>query len=217
MTNEIKIPSNHKLNERLLIEYVHSGEWTIIDGKIWCNKKRLGRKKGGVIFYDVEPYRIERLTKEGYLSIRGSINGKRYSGFAHRLIWQYYNGDIINGLTINHKDGNKTNNVLENLELATYLEQSKHSREVLGNIIDQYGEKNPSFKLKDSEVISIREMYMTKKYTQAQIGELFGVAHQTISIIVNGDRRDKDNEIEKKDNRNCLKSIRGLDGRFLKK
>ena len=30
---------NHKLNERLLMEYVNSGEWSINDnGEIWCVK-----------------------------------------------------------------------------------------------------------------------------------------------------------------------------------
>jgi hypothetical protein len=204
---------NHKLNERLLIEYVNSGEWTINDsGEIWSKIKRVGAG-----FYEVEPYRIERKTKEGYLSIRGSVNGKRYSSFAHRLVWQYFNGDINDGLTINHKDGDKTNNKLSNLELATYKEQSKHSREVLGNVIDQYGEKNPSFKLKDSEVEEIRELYKTKNYTQVQIGEMYGVAHQTISKIVNGDRRNKDLKTVKQDYRNCLKSVRNDKGRFILK
>ena len=209
---------NHKLNERLLMEYVNSGEWSINDnGEILCDKKRAGKKEGGVRLYDVKPYRIERLTKEGYLSIRGSINGKRYTAFAHRLVWQYFNGDINDGLTINHIDGNKANNKLSNLELATYKEQSKHSREVLGNVIDQYGEKNPSFKLKDSEILSIIELYKTKLYTQAQIGEMFGVVHQTISKIVNGDRRNKEGKIEKKDYRNCLRSVRNNKGQFLPK
>ncbi len=209
---------NHKLTERLLIEYVNSGEWYINEnGEIWCFKKRTGKKEGGVRLYDVKPYRIERVSKEGYLYVRGSINGKRYTAFAHRLVWQHFNGDINDWLTINHIDGNKANNKLSNLELATYKEQSKHSREVLGNVIDQYGEKNPSFKLKDSEIISIRELYKSKLYTQAEIGKMFGVAHQTISKIVNGDRRNKTGEIEKKDYRNCLKSVRDEKGKFISK
>ena len=64
---------NHKLNERLLMEYVNSGEWSINDnGEILCDKKRAGKKEGGVRLYDVKPYRIERKRWK----IEGAIVGK---------------------------------------------------------------------------------------------------------------------------------------------
>lgn len=46
---------------------------------------------------------------------------------AHRVIWEALNGPIPDGLTINHEDGDKTNNHPSNLSLATQSEQVLHA------------------------------------------------------------------------------------------
>lgn len=43
----------------------------------------------------------------------------------HRAVWEYYNGKIPQGYDIHHKDGNKTNNKINNLEL---LRKDEHAR-----------------------------------------------------------------------------------------
>ena len=47
------------------------------------------------------------------------------------------------------------------------------------------GERNPNAKLKDADVIAIREKYETGNYTMVEIGEMFGVSRRTISSIIN--------------------------------
>ena len=58
-------------------------------------------------------------TKDGYL--RGTIgmawNGKKRI-LAHQYIWEKNKGSIPLGFVIYHKDGNKKNNLIENLELV---------------------------------------------------------------------------------------------------
>jgi hypothetical protein len=57
----------------------------------------------------------------------GGINGKGYicvrlfnkKFMAHRIIWNILKGDIPKGFEVDHVDGNKTNNKIENLRLAT--------------------------------------------------------------------------------------------------
>ena len=44
----------------------------------------------------------------------------------HRHIYEAFYGRIPEGYQINHKDGNKTNNKLNNLELMTNSENTKH-------------------------------------------------------------------------------------------
>ena len=43
-------------------------------------------------------------------------------------------------------------------------------------------------KLREQDVILIRELYLTLRYTQRELGEMFGVANSTISQIVNRKR-----------------------------
>lgn len=48
--------------------------------------------------------------------------------FAHRLIWNMHRGDIPDGMQIDHIDGNRTNNAIENLRLATHAENKRNER-----------------------------------------------------------------------------------------
>ena len=56
------------------------------------------------------------------------IKAKHYS--AHRLIWEAYNGKIPENLIIDHIDGNKSNNALDNLRLVSQSENVYHNIEL---------------------------------------------------------------------------------------
>ena len=62
----------------------------------------------------------------GYLSARLCVNGKYVYKLAHRLVWESFNGPISDRLEINHKDLDKTNNRLSNLELVTHQQNLIH-------------------------------------------------------------------------------------------
>lgn len=51
-------------------------------------------------------------------------DGTRHPILWHRVIWQYFKGDIPEGMQINHIDENKANNALSNLNLLTPKENS---------------------------------------------------------------------------------------------
>ena len=53
--------------------------------------------------------------------------------YAHRLAWVYVYGAIPEGATIDHINGNKSDNRLENLRLATRAEQSQNTSLYKGN------------------------------------------------------------------------------------
>ena len=64
-------------------------------------------------------------TISGYYRVR--INGMLHR--LHRLVWIYHYGDIPNGMFVDHIDGDKSNNRIENLRLATYS-QNQHNRKI---------------------------------------------------------------------------------------
>jgi hypothetical protein len=49
----------------------------------------------------------------------------------HRIVYEAFNGPIPQGLEINHKDGNRLNNRLSNLEAITKSENQYHACDVL--------------------------------------------------------------------------------------
>jgi hypothetical protein len=62
----------------------------------------------------------------GYYQCLLYKNGKKYHKRVHKLVFEAYNGKIYDKMQINHKDGNKLNNSITNLELATNAENTQH-------------------------------------------------------------------------------------------
>ena len=96
--------------------------------------------------------------KNGYYHVNLSIHGKMIKALAHRVTWTYFKGRIPEGYQINHKDGNKGNNDINNLEIVTASENVLHARDVLKTFQDWRGEKNYRAKLTLKEARSIRRM-----------------------------------------------------------
>lgn len=63
-------------------------------------------------------------TNKGYCQV--GFNGCLV--YYHAVIWILHNGDIPNGLIIDHYDGNKINNNIENLRLVTNRENQNNTR-----------------------------------------------------------------------------------------
>lgn len=66
------------------------------------------------------------VNNSGYCSVSLCNNGKNRKESIHRLVYETYIGDIPEGCVINHKDSNRKNNEISNLEVMTYSENIKH-------------------------------------------------------------------------------------------
>ena len=56
--------------------------------------------------------------KDGYRRVVLMKNGERNRKMVHRVVWEAFKGSIPEGRVINHKDEDKSNNSLHNLELC---------------------------------------------------------------------------------------------------
>ena len=121
--------------------------------------------------------------KNGYPQVTIWIDGKKRAYLVHRIIARTYMGERKDGYTVNHKDGNKLNNNIENLEYVTNAENIEHAIKN-GLRADQRGTKNPQSKLTDDDVYKIRSLLDT--ITQKEIGKMFGVKKPAIADIKHG-------------------------------
>jgi DNA-binding transcriptional regulator YiaG len=105
----------------------------------------------------------------------------------HRLVAQTFIPNIKNLPQVNHGDGNKQNNFVDNLEWCTNEENQLHAIEYLGvNKNKARGEKHGSNKLKEYQIIEIKELLKEGKLTQQRIANLYNVSRRTIGYIKSG-------------------------------
>lgn len=102
----------------------------------------------------------------------------------HRLIMMAFVGPVPEGKNVNHIDGNKENNHLENLEYVTKSENILHAYNT-GLKRGMKGENNHRSKLTYDEVLLIRTLYGMYDLTRAEIARQMEVSYATVSFIVN--------------------------------
>lgn len=176
-----------KKAEEFVYAAVRAGEMEIDqNGQIWRIARRRGLKTGGTTSSPCKRHRAERRLGD-YLNVRAMVDGKRMTALAHRIVWFHVNGSIPDTLTINHKNGKKTDNRPTNLELATDSEQMLHATHVLhkGRAANQNGMKNHATKLTTAQVEEIR-LARTSGEKLATIAMRYGVTFQHISVVARG-------------------------------
>jgi hypothetical protein len=96
-----------------------------------------------------------RYNRDGYLRVTLYPSGKTHS--IHRLVATAFITNKKNLRIVNHKDGVKTNNNVDNLEWCTDKENVNHAYRLgLNKFREISGEKNPSAKLDRVKVKEIR-------------------------------------------------------------
>jgi hypothetical protein len=121
----------------------------------------------------------------GYMESWVKIGGTARRITVHKMVMEAHVGPRPDGMEINHKNGCKTDNRLENLEYVTRSQNIRHAIST-GLIPSQAGQRNNNSKLNAEKVGEIRSM-AAKGLTNVAIAKIFGVHHGTIGRIVNGE------------------------------
>lgn len=118
------------------------------------------------------------VNNSGYecLVLNSGKNPKKF--LVHRLTAEAFVKNPSNLPCVNHKDGNKRNNKVLNLEWCTYSSNIQHA--LKSN--RPFGRR----KLKPKQVKEIREIYAKGKVRQVDLASLYKIDQTVISDIVRG-------------------------------
>ena len=124
--------------------------------------------------------------KSGYSYVH-LCNGKNTKlARIHRIVASAFIPNTENKPQVNHINGDKSDNRVNNLEWCDAKYNMRHAQKL--GLFTPEGENNPVSKLTSKEVEKIREEYKrgTKEFGICALGEKYGVSDVMISKIVTG-------------------------------
>lgn len=151
----------------------------------------LGRVKSLPRYVTNTKYGSSRLVRErlltpcfdtrGYvqytLSKKQVVRSKR----AHRIVAELFIPNPNNLPEVNHRDGNKLNNRVDNLEWCTRKENNDHRINILGNL--PRGEEIHNSKLKSDDIPTIRGLHKAGMSCN-KIAKIYSISASSIQLIV---------------------------------
>ena len=125
-------------------------------GNVRSIERMVRHAKGGV---KLSPSKLlkQGRSKNGYLTVSFSVDSIKSNQSVHRLVARAFIPNESNKPQVNHKDGNKHNNHVENLEWMTCSENGLHAYRVLGNTAWNKGVKKHIASAKFINQITILE------------------------------------------------------------
>lgn len=114
-----------------------------------------------------------------------TVDGKKKTFRLHRLVMLAFKPiENASEMEVNHIDGNKLNNALDNLEWCTTSENQKHAYK-MGLSKARKGESSNFSKLKEEDIKMIREL-KKEGLTNRGIAEMVNCSASNISCILRG-------------------------------
>lgn len=98
----------------------------------------------------------------------------------HRIVAEHHLAPVDGKKYVNHIDGNKLNNKLENLEWVTLKENSRHAARYG---LSQNGERSHKAKVNTEICLTLHTFKRHKDWNQARLANAFGVSKTCVSHI----------------------------------
>jgi hypothetical protein len=163
--------------------------WKKIEGFEKYEISNYGRLKVNLKFRKYRDYQSKMFNpckdKDGYFTTSLSKNRNHYPKKIHRLVAQSFLTNEYKHPVVNHINGIKTDNRVENLEWCTVKHNNIHAIK-LGLSGQAPGEKHHMSKIKESDVLEILEN--KDNLFQWELAFRYNISQTQISRIVNKKR-----------------------------
>ena len=162
----------------------------VVGYEMWYEVSNQGRVRRSVTITNTWAGRIlhPRIHPVGYVAVFLCVANMTRTMTVHKLVVEAFIGPILEGMQVNHKNGKKGDNRLENLEIVTPAENIHHALVVLGAVFSHSGEDHWCHKLTESDVREIRRICAAGGVSTSQIGKQYGVKQNTIEQIISRKR-----------------------------
>lgn len=137
---------------------------------------RGGRKRTGEVMR-------QAMMPNGYPSISLNKDGRAKSYRVHRLVALAFHPNPENKPCINHKNCNRSDNRVENLEWCTWSENNSHAHKY-GAQRKHYGQNHHNSKITQEIANEIRAKYIPNVYSMSTLGKEYNLANGTIQAIL---------------------------------
>ena len=134
-----------------------------------------------IIFIDNNKILKPAISKDGYKTVVLTKNKKRKTYKVHKLIALTFISQKDDKLQVNHKDGNKLNNNVENLEWCNNSENIKHAYD--NKLIDI------TKKYKKVNQYDLNGNFIKQWVSMKEAGEKLNICSQNISMCCRGVRK----------------------------
>ena len=138
-------------------------------------------------------------THAGYQRLLIYYNGKRKLMYVHRLVAMAFLPNPDHLPEVNHKNGNKSDNSVDNLEWCDSSYNNQHSYDTG---LKPFGEGKPNASITNEDAIRIAKCFEENKLTMTEISRLIGTSWRVVKHIRNGEtwrRVVKDHDFSKYD------------------
>ena len=183
MFRKYQMNYSKKILGKLMPLKLFNGEYGVTDdGNIYSFEKKVGNR-----IYPAK-WLNTRLRKDGYIDV--NIRKKNYS--VHRLVAIAFLNNSDNKKCVNHKNGIKNDNRVENLEWTTHSENTKHSYNDIKtqsySRLSNIGKIQSVKNIKVSELIAkeIYKEYFNSKTSYRKLAKKYNFSKTTIERIITG-------------------------------
>lgn len=158
------------------------GKYEVSNTGLVKSLARVSKRKDGHEFSLRERILWTRLNQLGY-EVAG-LSNPTLGIIVHRLVAEAFIPNPENKRTVNHKDCDKTNNHVSNLEWCTHLENIRHAYEngLYHNRVVRRGDEHSNRKLSTEIVLDIMKELQLGTLPRT-LGEKYGVNRRTICAI----------------------------------